>query len=289
MAISSVREAYEAYDLGRWHHQRFYKTAGLAGDSQWQDWSYSAGQPGVNARVGNAGEFNPYVAVNNNAIYFPGIESGMERRLADLCIVSTAGGASQVACAFTLYDLLGVYPLIDGDSYDAQPLDNLVPLPRYATGAGVVPVLVNHVAAQLGAGAGTYTYTSCSGEQKTVAFGVSNVGLGKSGSSSSLTATTGSLGMPRGGGCGGARAINELTFTTPPSGLWAIYMIKPLAHIRNDDGTGVGAKIATEKNFMMSGGHLPLILDGAHLGFFYLPSGGSRTVFISGHATFIWG
>jgi hypothetical protein len=34
---------------------------------------------------------------------------------------------------------------------------------------------------------------------------------------------------------------------------------------------------------------LPQILDGAHLGFFYLPNGSARTVAMFGSGSFIWG
>lgn len=293
MALASIRELISAYDDGRVHLQRFYKVAGLAGDNFWQDWAYATGQPGVNARVGDSATLTPFVAIKNQAIWFPGINTDQERRLSELVVSTTAGGASQASCNLLLYDLVAVYPLLDGDSTDAQVMDNPVALPRYADGVGVFPVLVNHVAAQTGVGTGVYSYVSCAGLTfNNVPFGVVNVGLGKAASASSQagTATVGSLFMPSGGGCPGVRQITSLTFVTPPSGLWAIYMVKPLAWISNNDGLLVTAKIATERRMLShNAGNLPRIYDGAHLGFFYQPNGGARTVAISGHAVFIWG
>lgn len=290
--LHSIRDITLAYEQGRWHHQRFFKAAGVAGDNYWQDWAYATGQPGTNARVGNALEFTPYVASKNQAIYFPDIPAGMERRLAELNVTSTASGISQVSCAFILYDLVGVYPLIDGDSFDTQVFDNTQTLPRYAPGTGILPVLVNHVAAQTGVGAGTYTYVGCDGVSRTVSFGVANVGLGKAASVSTTggTATVGALALPQGNGCQGVQSVTNLTFTTPPSGLWSLYLIKPLCTINNNDGQALGPKVSTEKIFAMhDAGRLPLIPNGAHLGFFYQPIGGGRTVSIAGHAVFIWG
>lgn len=290
--LRSIRDVVAAYDAGRSHLQRFYKAAGQTGDNQWQDWAYATGQPGTNARVGNALEFTPFIATRNNAIYLPGIDASYERRIAELVVCSTAGGASQTSCAFLLYDLVGVYPLIDGDSTDAQVMDNTQTLPRYTTGNGLVPVLVNHVAAQVTTGAGTYTYVSCDGVERTVSFGVANVGITKAAAVSDPTGLTsiGNLAMPQGNGCGGVRSVTSLQFTTPPSGLWALYLIKPLLTINNNDGLAAGPKIATEKQpLILNAAHMPRVYDGAHLGFFYLPIGGSRTVAIAGHIVFIWG
>jgi hypothetical protein len=293
--LRSIRDVVDATQgAGRVHLQRFYKVAGLAGDSLWQDWAYATGQPGVDARVGNALEFTPFVATKNKAIWFPDIAAGQERRILEVNVCSTAGGASQASCCFMLYDLVGVYPLIDGDSVDAQIMDNTQPYPRYADSESVIPVLVNHVSAQLQVGTGVYSYVSRAGNTFTdVPFGVVNAGLGKSAAASSQagTATLGTFGMPLGGNSGGVARITSLQFLTPPSGLWAIYMVRPLMKINNNDGMLVaGSKCASEKRLIQHNAcSMPLIYDGAHLGFFYMPVGGGRTVAIAGHITFVWG
>ena len=291
--IQSIRDVVSAYDEGRRHHQRFFKNAGLSLDSYWQDWAFASGQPGVNARVGDTAAFTPYTAVRNQAIFFPDIPAGQERRLAELNITSVSGGTNQTSCAFLLYDLVGVYPLIDGDSADPQTMDNTNTMPRYSPGHGLRAVLVNHVSAQIQAGTGVYTYTCSDGYQEVdIPFGVANVGLGKAGATGTQAgnASLGNLFLPQGKGDRGIAHIDSLTFATPPSGLWAIYIIKPLAWMNNNDGQLVASKCSTEKHFVVNNScHMPRIYDGAHLGFFYMPVGGSRTVSIAGHAVFIWG
>jgi hypothetical protein len=74
MPILSLSDTNAAYDAGRVHVQRFYKGANSTiKDGFWQDWSFAAGQPAYDARIGVSGAFNPYIASKNDAIYFPGI------------------------------------------------------------------------------------------------------------------------------------------------------------------------------------------------------------------------
>lgn len=292
MALQSIRDVVAACDEGRIHTQRFMKSAGLAGDTYWQDWAFAPGQPGVNARVGNTAELTPFVAARNQAIWFPDTGAGQERRLLELVVTSVAGGTNQAMASFLFYDLLGVYPLLDGDSADPQLMDNTAVLPRYADGVGVMPILVNHVAAQLAVGTGIYTFVGCDGNTYAdVPFGVANVGLGKAAATGTQAsnASIGNLGMPR-SNCGGIRSVTSMQFVTPPSGLWAIYLIKPLVWITNNDGMLVASKTPTEKNLLVNNAaNMPRIYDGAHLGLFYMANGGGRTVAITGHATFVWG
>lgn len=290
MALQSTRDFLSAYDEGRTHLQRFYKAAGLAGDGYWQDWAYATGQPATDARIGDAATLTPVVAVRNKAIYFPDIAAVQERRLTELVVTTVASGTNQATLSMMLYDLVATYPLLDGDSIDPQLMDNTATLPRYTTGRGVFPVLVNHVAAQTAVGTGTYTYVSCDGTERTVTFGVANAGLNKAAGIIGGTASLGNLFLPRGAGCGGVRQINSLTFTSAPGGLWCLYLVKPLMNINNDDGLLVASKVSTQKlSLPQHGLHAPRIYDGAHLGFFYLPNGGARTVAVTGYAVFAWG
>ena len=80
--IRSIADFARAYEEGRYHCQRFIKTgAGQFGDGRWQDWAFQAGQPAYDARIGQALAFTPSVAQGNDAIYFPPIADGMQRKL----------------------------------------------------------------------------------------------------------------------------------------------------------------------------------------------------------------
>lgn len=103
--IRSVRDIALAFEEGRWHSQRFLKNAGQAGDGQWQDWAYASGQPAYDARIGNALTRTPVIAGRNDAIWFPPIAAGLERKLAELRVFTTPGGADQTSVEFQAYEI----------------------------------------------------------------------------------------------------------------------------------------------------------------------------------------
>lgn len=290
MAIRRMADVASAFDEGRFHTQRFYKATLTSGDTHWQDWSYGAGQPSYDARIGVAGAFNQYVAQRNDAIYFPDIDSDQHRHLSGLTIRTLASGTNQVTLDAVVYDLLGVYPLIDGDSTDEQIFDNTVTLPRYTDGLGVFPVLVNHVSPMLSAATATMKYNDTDDVEQTVTIGIHLTGQNRVVSGIGGTTSVGSLSLPLAAGSKGVKTINSIQFITAPGGLYSIYLIKTITTIMNNDGNATTDKIATEKEIAMQNAfNFPRIYDGAWLGFFLRPNGGGRTInSVFGHMTFIW-
>lgn len=291
MAIRSTKDIADAFDGGRKHVQRFLKNAGTAGDSHWQDWSYASGQPAYDARIGDALTFTPFIATKNDAIYFPDIDSNYTRHLSELSMYVTAGGTGQLSVEAQMYDLLGVYPLIDGDNTDAQPMDNTEPLPRYVNGEGVRAILVNHIAPAVTAGSPVIiNYVDSSNVSRSVTVYSTLFGVGKAAFSlNTLGVSTGALYLPMDGN--GVKSITDIQFTTAPGGLWCIYLVKPIQRVNWRGGlASVTQTVFTEKNICAQDSFsLPQIYDGACLGFFYLPNGSARTVALFGTATFIWG
>lgn len=289
--IASAADIAAAFQAGRAHTQRFVKNAGAIGDAHWQDWAYASGQPAYDARIGDALTFTPQVAARNDAIWFPDIAADQTRHLIGLRTYVTAGGTGQLSVEMEMYDLLGVYPLIDGDSTDLQVMDNTAGLPRYADGIGVRAVLVNHVAPGVAAGApAVIDYTDADDVARSLTVYTTTFGLGKAAFAlDAAGASTGALYLPTDGR--GVKRIDDITFTTPPGGLWALYLLRPLERLNWRGGAGaITLTVFTEKCLCsQSSFNLPQVLDGAHLGFFYLPNGGARTVSVFGSATFIWG
>lgn len=289
--IQSAKDVNDAFSAGRVHTQRFLKNAGSTGDAHWQDWSFASGQPAYDARIGDALAFTPFVASRNDAIYFPSISSGQSRHLAGLRVYCTAGGVGQLNVECEMYDLLGVYPLVDGDNTDAQPMDNTESLPRYDDGVGVQAILVNHVApAVTGGCATTINYVDADDVTRSMTVYTSIFGAGKSSwSFQSTGASTGALYLPIAGR--GIKSVTDLTFATAPGGLWAIYLVRPIQRVNWRGGlAAVTQTVFTEKCFCLEDSfNLPQIYDGANLGFFYMPNGSSRSVSLFGTASFIWG
>jgi hypothetical protein len=112
-----------------------------------------------------------------------------------------------------------------------------------------------------------------------------------SGASSAAVGSISNLNLPIDGT--GIRAVNRVTYTTPPGGLHCLYVIKPLAqftHFHDALVQGLFEKHAIEVDFAIKdGGRMPVIKDGAHLGFFYENLAGGRATTFFGQADFIWG
>ena len=274
-----------AFDAGRYHSQRFLKNAGVNAANRWIDWTFASGQPLYDAKVGTAGSFTPLVAQRNDAIYFPAIDASMERKLASMVVRSSTGGGPGSAI---VADLVGYYPLIDGDSTDQQFFDNTLTLPRYTTGFGVIPVLVSSVAPSVQDGIATITYIGSDDIERTSpAFRFQNTTINGlvSGVPQNAAAGEGALSLPMVGGIQGCKAVTSLTYSQPPGGLAAIYMLRVLGTCLFNGNQS----LATEKQFLLHNGlNAPRVYDGAYINLFYRYAGAATADFF-GEFTFVWG
>lgn len=295
MAIRSLRDVNLAFAEGRVHTSPFLKNAQGGSDGVWYDWSYIAGKPGYDARIGDAASLTPFVAQRNDALYLPPIGALHERKLAGFTLSTIASGNNSVATQFALYDLLAVYPLIDGDSTDAQPMDNTQPLPRYADGNGVQIAFVCHVSPMLTNADGTMEYVDCEGATHTTGFRVNARTNGQNCTATYVSGGAGGAGpiyVQLASGCRGVRQINWIQFATAPGGLIAAYMVRPLADMaviynnRANDTRFPPIEVDLCRN---NAWNMPRVYDGAWLGFWFMGIGGSRTRTIFGTAKFIWG
>lgn len=286
MAIQTLSDVNRAFDEGRWHFQRFQKNAGTAHATQWADCTFASGQPAYDAHVGTPLEFTPCIAQKNDAIWFPGISPDHKRYLSTATIwtnQATYNGPINVQ----FFDLVGYYPLIDGDSTDPQALDNTQALPRYSDGKGVRAVLVNHIAPGLQNGLSVIDYTDSDGVNRGATVDIPNLGqnLVVSGSRNTVGAVPSTFVIPLPGN--GIRSINTVTHSVAPGGLHCIYLIKPLGSMV----LGENLLTAEKEFFLENCCRLPEIPDGAWIGWFDMLSTGTtaRTVTWFGGFTFIWG
>ena len=288
MAIRSLSDLNAAFNAGRWHVQRFQKNAGTAHAMKWADPSYASGQPPYDARVGTAATFTPAIAQRNDAVYFPGISAGMERYLVEAQAWSNQATYNG-PISMQLFDLVGYYPLIDGDSTDAQECDNTLTLPRYSDGAGVRMVIVNHIAPALNDGLTTINYTNSDGVEKSVTVDIPNNGqnLVCSGCRNSTGAASSTIAIPLADNDRGVLRVNSIQHTTPPGGLHCVYMVRFLASMVLGDNLVAAEKCFVTRNAFTA----PRIFDGAWLGWFDMLALGStaRTVAWFGNMTFAWG
>ena len=288
MAIRSLSDLNAAFAAGKFHVQRFQKNAGTAHAKVWADPSYASGQPAYDARVGSPLTFTPSIAQKNDAIWFPGIAAGEERYLAEAQMWSnqaTYNGPISVV----LFDLLGYYPLIDGDSNDLQECINDATLPRYADGKGVQMVMVCHIAPGVQNGLTVISYTDSDNIDRTITVDVPNNGMNLvcSGAQTTTGAASATVHIPLGDGAKGVKRVNSIQHTTAPGGLHCIYLVRILGSMVLGDNL-----VCAEKNFIAEKGFAPpRIHDGAWLGWFDMLATGTtaRTVAWFGNFTFVWG
>ncbi len=283
LGLSSINYAY---DNGRFHTQRFFKNAGTSHGTAFADWSFSSGQPAYDAHVGTALKFTPTIASGNDAIYFPPIDSNLQRFLVEGTFRGTQNNFTG-PISLHICDLLGFYPLVDGDSTDEQLFDNSLSLPRYTSGESVGIVILNHVAPATGNGIVLITYIDQNDTQKSVTVTVPNSGINLVCSGLSPSANSiGSMFIPLASGSRGVKSIVSIQYTTAPGGLHCFMLVKTLA----TTVTAGDLSVASEKSFFSKNGFSPpRIYDGAWLTFFdHTTSGTARTVTWFGNLTFIW-
>ncbi len=266
----------DAFEQGRSHTQRLIKSAVAASGARWTDWAFASGQPAYDPRIGTALAFVPQRASANEHIY-AGQFTSEKHLLSATLRADGAGGPISVL----LFDLLGYYPLIDGDSTEYQPLDNTLPLPRCTDGTGVLPVLVSSVAPAIVTSTAVISYTDANGVQRTSPpFGVatgSSPGQVLNTPSSAAT-STGGIGIPLSGSIYGVRSVSGIQYTTAPGGLQCLYLVRPITTFTCNGNQ----YLATERFFPNS----PALPDGCALNLFFYQQTSASTSFF-GHLTFI--
>jgi len=287
MAIRTLRDVYAAFEEGRWHTQYIYKTASVAYTAQWAPAHFQAGKPLGNPLLGDPLTFTPCILDRNNAIWFPDIPEGQERYLASVTLRHRQSGFNSYP-SIVIYDLLGYYSQIDGDNDEVQEFDNTESLPRYTSGEGVQLVMINHLSPAAAHGLAIINYTNSDGidQQVTVNVPMNGLNLVCSGVRTGAAAETGPIGIRLGPGARGVRKVNWIKFTTLPSGLFAICLIKVLATLVAGDNN-----VTVEREFYSKAGcYMPRIYDGAFLTWMSRIGGSTgRTVTWYGDFTFIWG
>lgn len=272
---------------GRYHTQRILKNAGASFATGWMDVSYASGQPAYDARVGVPLTFTQAVASKNDAVFFPPIGINETRYLAGCTLRAGQSGAQSMENTI-VFDLLGYYPLIDGDSTDIQAFDNTLSLPRYSDGKGVMMCLVNHVAPNLAVGNITVNYTDSDNVARTITIATSALlTIGMVMSNSNTTTSFGSPFIPLNGGSG-VKSVQSVTFNTAPGGLYCLYLVKPLMNFNGIAGPSDNLLTKEKWNCVNNGFKMPIIHDGAWISMFHYHTGTARTTSWFGDFTFIW-
>lgn len=277
----TIGELAACFDEGRWHTAHFRKVpsqASVAG--QWVDLSMAPGNPQPNYYVGS-----PYEATVLNGqrgIFAGAAKSPATQRIVSLSLCTPTAA---LVGAYKLLDYLLFYPLIDLDDVSAQPTDNTVTLPRYATGEGVRAMLVVSNPT-IGGGSIRYVYIDSDGVERTsptISLNTTADAPATIATSQQGTAAGGQLFLPMHHASKGVRSITSVEVIAPNGGLATIVLVRPLV-----DAQIFEASVVSQRNYVTEMPHAPAIVDGAFLGLVTSCAASVAAGQITGNAVFTW-
>ena len=280
MTIRSVADMAASCEAGRTVFGTIRKVpsqASVAG--WWVDLSMAAGQP-----LPNYYASSPLVAATLDPMrgIFHGVDQAGALHLTQLGLMTPTAA---LVGRYILADYLLYYPFIDGDSADEQPMDNTVPLPRYADGEGV-QVMAVAVAPTAGGGAFTFTYKNQSGAVQTSPTQPVNVTASSIASVATSEPAQVSGGLPflrLASGDTGVQSIESVTFSTPAGGLLALVLVKPLVDLAIRE-----INTMAEIDCVRQRPCAPRVFDGAYLNLLCNVAGSVAAGQVAGYARCCW-
>lgn len=231
--LLAAQDVTEAFQQGRVWESFANKVSGTAAatNSVAGDWCLATGLPVFDARIsGDPLSFFPVVSGGKDQLYLgPNPAAGHKRYLHGV----ESMGFSNVSApsAFMVYDLLGYYPFVDGDG-GFQSMENSLPLPRYADGAGVRMAVLNSVIPPTsGSDNVVISFDNQNGDTvSTPVFGMRNVSNAVVNQAFNVSASAGSMAafvnMPS--GSSGVRRVNSINIPSSMGGAFALCLVKPV-------------------------------------------------------------
>lgn len=295
MPIYGVGDLTRAYDEGRVHTQFFRKNNNGVPNvqNQWAWGGLGVGNPASDQLIGTALAFTPRTVTNQSGGIWPGIvpPSGQTKHVvfAELRLSTTNATFLYENVAF--FDMLGYYPLIDGNESATQTMDNTQTLPRYTDGVGVRAMLVSHISASTANGTGTINFIDADGASRSTTLrSFNNTNPGTIQSSRGGTATEAA--WMQFDNTKGVRSITSVAWDTiQPGGYHAIVLVRPLFNVVVGGPPVLSNTYATmDKCFTCrNAGMFPQIQDGCALNWIWRHSSAANTTDFFGHITFAWG
>ena len=270
----NAREMMLAEDAGQCLFASFRKQATqTTGAGVWFDLSMSPGNPAPNYYIGSPNVFVPLRQSTDGGLRHGGAVNaqGSKKHLRRLMAMTPTAAATPLP--MKLLDYIGFYGFIDESVLDEQFMDNTAPLPRHATGAGVMlmPVVV---AGHTGGQTFTVNYTNQDGVSGRITQAATmstqfvngtilhsqQAGAAYVNNGPFLTLQTGDTGV---------RSVQSVTIGgVGDVGLFALVLVKPLATFSLR-----GIDAATEVDYLTDFSAMPEIVDDAYLNFIALPNG----------------
>lgn len=284
MGFAGVHELVAAEEAGQsWYSTWRKSPSQVTTIGIWFDLSMSPGSPvpqyyAASPLIGAPMTYSDEQGMNHGRNVSPATKH--LKRLTVLSAVATALPMPMMLCDYLYY-----YPFIDEGSTDEQTLDNTLPLPRYADGAGVQMMAVS-VAGRTGGQLFTVGYTNSDGVPGRTTGPVAQNSVSVNGSivtSDRANANARGPFLPLQVGDTGVRTIDTVTMHGADVGLFSLVLVKPLAQLQL---RGIDAPV--EVDYFTQFGQLPRIHDDAYLNFLACPSGSLAATTLHGDITVVW-
>lgn len=279
--FGNIKAFAESLENGRTHVGHCRKVPSQASTAGWWvDLSMAGGNP-----LPNYYASEPLVrAVLNGdrGIWHGDDKSPSSKHLTEMALATPTAG---LVGAYKLLDYVAYYPFIDGDSTDAQEMDNSLAMPRYADGDGVLAMMVA-TAPTTGAGVFTYDYVDDQGVSRTsptITCSTAVANIASIVTSQQAVASGGRPFLPLASGSSGIRSITSLTYSVANGGNAAIVLVKPLAH-----HTILEVNTPHELPFVSGRVGAPRVYDGAYLGLIMNCAATVAAGLLVGRFSFAW-
>lgn len=274
--MNRVKDIVDSVNEGRVNTVSFRKVASQASVAgTWCDLSMASGNPSPNFYSGN--ELTATHFEGKKGIY--NADGGY---LFEIMVQTSSGNAAP--STLILCDYLMFYPQIDMDSVDVQPMDNVVSLPRYENGDGVMMFVVAQYP-YVGGVDFSISYTNSDGvADRTTGLVRCNTATNIASfiHSGSFANSFGAF-LPLQSGDRGVRSVQNITFLGSNGGLGALVLVKPLYNTMLRE-----LQSPSESNCFKDSALMPKIEDGAYLNFICLPNASIAGAPITGTIKTIW-
>jgi hypothetical protein len=273
VGIYNVRDAVNAELEGRTRSYEFVKNVNqVTAQGIWYDLTGSSGNPKAKQWFDAAPLTAQQIKQSTDGGFYHGapVEGAGFRKYLRFLRAACAS-AAPLPMPLILCDYLLYYPSIEDGTTDPQPMDNTLPLPRYADGVGVEMMAVT-ISSRTGGQSFSVNYTNSDGVAGRVTPNVvQNTAAAPGSITTSATATANTSGgpfIPLQHGDSGVRSVQSVTMNGVDTGFFAIVLVKPIAQtvIRGIDAP-------YDKDFFMFASELERIQDDAYLSMLALPNG----------------
>ncbi len=288
MGFSNVKRLVEAEtESGQFQWSSFRKVPVITSTAGfWVDLSMAPGNPKPNYYTGT--ELTATAFNGNNGIYHGQDVSASQTKVVTEVLLN-CNTATPLPMTVLFCDFLLFYPLIDGDSTDAQVFDNTVTLPRYTDGKGVRAFLVatNPYTGNTNVSISYTNSDGVSGRTSPTLFTNAVAAIATLMTGGGTSGTTNRLGpfFPLQDNDIGVRSVQSITISAPSGGLYALVLCRPLFEVCTYEITAF-----TERIFLKDKGPLPVIQNGCYLApLGYGASGSVQSINFFGMIKTVWG